>query len=344
MHWLLAVAVLPWLQPGASFDVSEKRIHCTGGENSQNWLRSEAEYSDVSLRFEYRLAQWAEAIVVLRAHAYGRPSLTGIPIQLAHDFHNKSSAHTTGAVSGLHPPRQLLPPSFDQWHIAHIELRGDLVTVSVDGKLLQSTQVLGRHATGHVGFLDLGHAYAVRNLEITPLAPPRPYRPLFNGRNLDGWQLRDGGRWEVSQGAILAAGGHGIHYAPGEFSDFDLLAVIRTHNHVNSGIFLRGSPHKSANRGFEVQIYSPPDAVYPTGSIYGQTRALIHTDHDNQWTLLRIVVANDTVTTYLNGEKVAQGPVPSTVPAQGRIGLQIHLDNASIECKEIKILPLEPTP
>lgn len=341
MHWLLAAALVPWLQPGSSFTLADKEIRCSGAQNTNNWLRTQAEYSDVSLRFEYRLAQWAEAIVVLRAHAYGRPTLTGIPVQLAHDFHNQRTPHTTGAIVAVHPPLEFLPPSFNEWHAAAIELRGDTLTVTVDGKLIQKSVVPNRHATGHIGFLDLGHAFTIRNLEIKELNPPKLYQPLFNGRNLDGWQLRDAGQWQVKDGAIFAANGHGIHYAPGDFQDFDLLAVVRTHNHVNSGIFLRGSPNKEQNRGFEVQIYSPPDAVYPTGSIYGQTRSIIHTDHENAWTLLRIVVVNNTVTTYVDGLKVAEGPVPPGMPAAGRIGLQIHLDNASIKCKELKILPME---
>jgi len=36
---------------------------------------------------------------------------------------------------------------------------------------------------------------------------------------------------------------------------------------VNAGIFFRGSPDQARDRGWEVHIFSPPDAVYSTGSI-----------------------------------------------------------------------------
>ena len=52
-----------------------------------------------------------------------------------------------------------------------------------------------------------------------------------------------------------------------------MTATVRTTGHANGGIFLRGEP-EGPRRGFEIQIYSPPDGVdYSTGSIYGIVRA-----------------------------------------------------------------------
>jgi len=219
----------------------------------------------------------------------------------------------------------------------------ETVTARIEGDLLRGVRVVPR-ASGEG--VDRGEITGRR-------IPPLPARPdlakvkfgdpvaLFNGRDLAGWQLRDAGHWSVRDGAILAANGHGIHYAPGEYADFELLAVVKSNNHVNAGLFLRGQPAKPAHRGFEVQIYSPPDAVYPTGSIYGQTRADIPEDHDGRWALLRVKVRDGRVTTWLDGRLAAEGPVPPGVPARGRIGLQIHLDTASIECKELRVRALQ---
>ena len=229
MPWILALALIPWVQPGQSFSTTGTSALCQGTENSQNWLRSPREYGDVRLKFSYRLAQWAEAIVVLRAHAHGRPTLTGVPVQLAHDFHNKTSPHVTGAIPPLLAPAKLLPPSFDTWHAAEITLRGDTLSVKIDGELINEAVIPDRHSTGHIGFLDLGHKYELRDIRIDDLGSPRAYTPLFNGENLSGWHLRDAGHWSVANGAILAANGHGIHYAPGDYTDFELLAVVKAH-------------------------------------------------------------------------------------------------------------------
>jgi hypothetical protein len=337
MTWLLALAVLPWLQSGESFTISPDALQCSGKENSRNWVRTAREYGDVRVRFEYKLAQWAEAVVVLRAHAVGRATLTGIPVQLAHDFHGKTSRHVTGAIVGVREPARFLGPSFGEWHKAEIAAVGERVTVRIDGELVNDAVVPGRHAAGHIGFLDLGHAYSVRGISIEDLGGAGAYEPLFNGRDMKGWELRDAGTWAVSEGRIVGENGHGIYYAPGSFSDFELLAVVKSVGHVNAGLFLRGAPDKKQNRGFEVQIYSVPDGVYPTGSIYGQTRGDLVEDHDGRWALLRIRVERGMVTTWVDGRLTAQGPVPDGAPAAGRVGLQIHLENARIECKELRI-------
>lgn len=337
MTWILALALLPWVQSGESFATAPDRLQCSGRENSRNWVRSTGEYGDVRLRFEYQLAQWAEAIVVLRAHAVGRPTLTGVPVQLAHDFHSKPSKHVTGAVAGVQPPTKFLAPSFAVWHKAGIVAMGDVVTVRIDGELVNQSTVPGRHAVGHVGFLDLGHAYEIRALAVEDIGASGSYSPLFTGRDLNGWELRDAGEWSVQSGAIIAENGHGIHYAPGEYEDFELLATVKSVGHVNAGIFLRGSPDKNQHRGFEVQIYSVPDGVFPTGSIYGQTRGDLTEDHDGRWALLRVRVRNGVVTTRVDGRLAAEGPIPAGVPGKGRIGLQVHLDHARIECRELRI-------
>lgn len=340
MNWILALAIFPWVQSGGSFTIGADRVECSGRENSRNWVRSSREYGDVRVRFEYKLAQWAEAIVVLRAHAVGRTTLTGIRVQLAHDFHGKSSRHVTGAIVGVREPARFLGPSFDVWHKAEIAVAGELVTVRIDGELVNDVTVPGRHAAGLVGFLDLGHGYAVRGIQIEDLGGAGVYAPLFNGRDVKDWTLRDGGSWAVANGSIVGENGHGIYYAPDEFSDFELLAVVKSEGHVNAGIFLRGSADKKQHRGFEVQINSVPDGVYPTGSIYGQTRAELVEDHDGRWALLRIRVERGTVTTWVDGRMAAQGALPPGVPAAGRVGLQIHLDNARIECRELRIRQL----
>jgi len=49
----------------------------------------ERQYENFRLSFDYRLAQWCETLLLLRAPRWGRPALSGVPVQLAHDFHGK---------------------------------------------------------------------------------------------------------------------------------------------------------------------------------------------------------------------------------------------------------------
>jgi hypothetical protein len=78
------------------------------------------------------------------------------------------------------------------------------------------------------------------------LAADPGFTPLFNGRDLDGWE-GDPAVWRVENGAIVGStDGHPIEqntfliYKPRTFSDFILRAEVRLRNH-NSGIQFRST-------------------------------------------------------------------------------------------------------
>ncbi len=82
-----------------------------------------------------------------------------------------------------------------------------------------------------MGFPDMGYAYRVRNLRLEKLPDRVKFVELFDGRTLDGWQLRDG--------AI--------------------------HEHVNSGFFLRGAP--AGYRGSRCLVGTDGETASETGRL-----------------------------------------------------------------------------
>ena len=333
--------------PRGTFQVKNGEISTSGAGNQPNWLRSESEYENFRLTFEYKLAQWTEAAVILRAPAAGRPMQSGIAIFLAHDFHENVTPYITGAIAGVIPPLKRLPTSFNTWHTADVVLDGDRLKVAIDGVTVQDVglsehpELRHRLRRGFIGFPDLGHAYTIRNLRIAERPSREKFVELFDGRTLKGWDLRGEGTWSVRDGAIQGANGHGILYAPPVFTDFELTALVRSHNRVNAGIFLRGSPNPKEHRGFEVQIYSPVDSVYPTGSVYAKTRARISADYEERWFLMQIRVEGSRCVVRLDGETVAEYDKLSGRDLQrGRIGLQVHMENASVEFRDLRVRPL----
>jgi len=195
---------------------------------------------------------------------------------------------------------------------------------------------------GYIGFPDLGYAYSLRHIELQELGTRRKYIDLFDGRSIEGWHLRGGGNWGVRDGSIRGANGDGVLYAEPSFNDFEFTALVRSHNRVNSSVFLRGSPDPKQTRGFEIQIYSPPDAVYPTGSIYDIERAHVTADYEEQWFLLQVLVRGSSCLVRIDGETVAQSDrLPANVPRSGQIGLQIHKENSSVEFRDLRVRPLD---
>jgi len=278
----------------------------------------------------------------------GRPARSGIALVLAHDFHHVVDDYITGAIAGVKPPETQLPESFNEWHRVDLLADGDHFDASIDGKRVQSLDLPAdpelryRLRRGYIGFLEMGHAFRVRNVRIALLPDRLKYVDLWNGRDLEGWRRREeSGTWSVEAGAIRGANGHGILYAPGVFQDFELTTMVRSHNRVNSGIFLRGSPDKSRFRGFEIQVYSPADALYPTGSIYGKVRSRTPVDYEGQWFLMQVIVEGAHCLVRLNGDTVAETDrLPESDLRPGRIGLQMHMENASVEFRDLRVRPL----
>jgi hypothetical protein len=343
------VPLRAWIHEGprATFHMTGDELVTSGAGNSPNWVHTPLEYENVHLTFDYWLAKWAEAHVVLRAPRDGRPAQAGIAIQLSHDFHHTVDDYITGAIVGVRAPLEPLPSSFETWHSVDVLLDRDHLRVTIDGhveqdlRLSQDPELRLRLKRGFIGFPDLGYAYKLRNIRLEDLGSPTKFIDLFDGSSIAQWQNRGTGAWEVRDGCITGADSDGILYAPGDFHNFELTALVRSHNRVNSGIFLRGRPAGS-NRGFEIQVYSPVEAVYPTGSIYGRVRSRIEADYEERWFLMQITLEGRHVRVRLDGHTVAAtDQLPETLDSPGQIGLQIHSVDSSVDFRDLRVYPLQ---
>lgn len=339
-----------WEQQGPhpSFYTAQRELRTSGKGHAGNWIYTDTDHQDFRLRFEYKLAQWAEAAVILRAPRSDRPQHAGLTITLAHDFHNESTAWITGAIMGVLAPRKVFPPSFDEWHAVEIELRTSFCKVTIDGTIVQELDLsrnpalADRLRAGRIGFPDMGYAYALRNINIEDFTIVGPHvLDLAPEDSIEAWGKRgDSGEWRIENGVIEGMNGHSILYPPAVLDDFELTVLVRTHNRVNAGIFLRGQP-VGPNRGFEVQIYSPVDAVYQTGSIYGHQRSTLQSDLEGHWFLLQIRVQGARCTVWVDGQQTASfDKLPSEFRRPGRVGLQIHSDDGRVEFRDLRARPL----
>ncbi|MBM3758677.1 MAG: DUF1080 domain-containing protein [Acidobacteria bacterium] len=288
------------------------------------------EFENAKVSFEYKLDQWAEAAVVLRTPKIGRPIQQGVAVFLAHDFHKREGTYTTGAIAGLKQPLKLLPPTYNIWHKIELQLEGNRIQVKQEGELIQDAMLSNsKHGKGHLHFASLVHKYEIRNLNIEELQPKEAYVEDWRP-----WQLRDAGTWQTGPNSATGSNGHP------RLKNFLFSAEIQSTNNANGGIFFRGSPDKQKDRGFEVQIYSPLDSVFPTGSIYGLERSSIASNTESRWYYMQVLVEGQTCTVWVDGVQVATTTQLPPNLTEGQIGLQIHMENTKVEWRNLRAIKL----
>lgn len=192
------------------------------------------------------------------------------------------------------------------------------------------------------------------------------WRPLFNGKNLDGWEHLGPGKMLVQDGVIRTEGAMGLLWYTGEkFGDCVIRVVYKTTKpSSNSGVFIRIADKPkdewfAVHHGYEVQICDATDDYHRTGAVYSMSKATAQASKVGEWNTMDITLRGEKVMVTLNGVKVQDfDPTTASVPprkkdyepergprpASGYIGLQNHDDVSKgneVYFKEVSVRPLE---
>ena len=184
-------------------------------------------------------------------------------------------------------------------------------------------------------------------------ANQRSWEALFDGKSLDGWTPRPGGKWEVQDGVILGTSPkserrHGILLSNREFSDFVIQAKFRVHK-GDSGFYFRAAKVKSAVsvNGFQVEI----DTSQETGGLYEtggrawvnkpSKQAIAERKYEKgKWADLELRAVGRDVTVKINGV-VCSDLKNDKGRTKGYFGLQLHgRQEMKVEYKDIRIQEL----
>lgn len=192
----------------------------------------------------------------------------------------------------------------------------------------------------------------------------KEWKQLFNGRDLDGWEMVGKGRFVVEDGLLRTEGNMGLlWYTREQFGNSTIRVVYKTSSPAsNSGVFIR-IPDKpkdawfAVHRGYEVQICDNQDEYHRTGAIYSISKAApLAAKPAGEWNTMEITLAGERVIIHLNGVKVNEfdpaQPIPERKqvwepergprPAAGYIGLQNHDDKPDehVYFKEVSVRKL----
>lgn len=179
------------------------------------------------------------------------------------------------------------------------------------------------------------------------------FRPLFNGRDLTGWQHLGPGAFRVENGMLKTEGGMGLLWFTGEqFGDCVIRVVYRTSDPAsNSGVFVRiaDKPNDewfAVHNGYEVQILDRQDEHHRTGAIYSlaKSSSIAPAKPTGEWNTMEITLRGTRVMVNLNGVQIndfdsanPREAIPERTkdwepdrgkarPPRGYIGLQNHDD------------------
>ncbi len=183
---------------------------------------------------------------------------------------------------------------------------------------------------------------------------------LFNGENLDGWDvIGEPDSWGVEDGILYTDGvGSGWLSTTAVYDDFVIELEYRVPEGGNSGVFIRapreGNP---AYQGLEIQILDDYAEIYAelqpwqyTGSIYDmQAPEKQVTKPAGEWQQMIILADGPIIEVTLNGELILQSNLeeyadqaddhPGIVPRSGYIGLQNHSNR--VDFRNIRVRPVE---
>jgi len=138
------------------------------------------------------------------------------------------------------------------------------------------------------------------------------YRSIFNGENLDGWQVSSNAIVKIDSGVIQFSnnnsGRRGFLLTEKTYQNFRLKFDFLCPPNNNGGLILRYSSledESDAYNGYEVNIFNVQDTQNPTGSIMNLSRSFYPDNFNpNTWNQMEITADGDYISVSINGIKV----------------------------------------
>jgi hypothetical protein len=342
-----------WVAEGPCKFISKgNEIYCPGVGNYPSWLRSEQTYENFHIKFQFRMFLYGEGGLFLHAPLHGRNNRVGFEIQLSDEIRNRQpSVISTGAIFDVVAPKVQAARPLGEWNDVEVLFDWPKLQVTLNGTLVQDLNVddhpelKHRLRAGYLGWQDRGKAYSIRNARIKTLPNRDALQPIFDGKDLAGWKVLEGGgsaTFNVEDGVIVARNGNGYLLTEKEYQDFDFFCYVRSDSNANGGIFIRWKSLVPKDRGYEIQIEDIPDSNNPTGSIYDWSKATgLMPFSPGEWYPLQIHLQGKNCQVRVNGVTVAQADdLPLVRP--GPIALQMHSARKKIEFKDIRVRELPP--
>jgi hypothetical protein len=335
----------------------------TGGGGDGWWLRTTRQYRDFELKLDFQIPKDGNSGVGLRSSTGGDPAFTGMEVQILDTAGQQPGLTNCGAVYDAIAPKAMAVKPPGEWNTYTIRLVGDTIDATLNGVVIHAGEKLDnrgyihtpdkvsplrdRLPTGYIALQEHGNPAHFRNIKIHNLSPdpdPGDFKPLFNGKDLAGWNSNGMANWSVDDGAIVGHDGPGHLFTDRTFKNFELRAQVRVNANGNGGLYFRAKPKEPTTTavfdpwplGYEAQV-DQHDPKNFTGCIYDRAwpAAKAPITRDEAWFDYRVRADGDHIQTWINGQPMTDAHLSEF--AEGHIALQSHHPGNVIMWKDIEV-------
>ncbi len=365
-----------WTQKGGKAEYTvegECIVGRTVPGTPNSFLCTKKHYGDFILEYEFKVDKELNSGVQIRSNSfkeYKNGRVHGYQVEIDPDM-KRARLWTAGIyeegrrgwlndLSKNEKARKAFKPG--AWNHIRVEAIGDSIKTRLNGvpaadlkDSMTLTGFIGLQVHGIGQRTDGPFAVRRRNLKIKDLGR-HVWKPIFNGKDLEGWTPTMEGTWRVEDGVIAGRSGadekrHSILLSNEPYSNFTVRVVFKAIR-GGSGLYFRVKkvPGDVTVNGVQAEI----DPVEKTGDLYetGRTVWVAKPDAEalkkwykpDDWNALTVSAHGKRIVVHLNGQKTAElDNDPGRT--EGYLGLQLHggLD-MHVEFKSLELLVKEKKP
>jgi hypothetical protein len=316
--------------------VKDGLLNFTGNSNGEN-LATIKQYGDIEMFVDWRIQEKGDAGIYLR----GTPQVqiwdtsrreVGAQVGSGGLYNNQKNKST---------PLVVADNKVGEWNTFHIIMKGDKVTVYLNGVLVTDQIPLENYwdrkmpifLKEQIELQAHGTFVSYRNIYIRELPPTEAvglseaevkegFTSLFDGKNINEWIGNTGG-YLIKDGALVVnpeKGSGGNLYTKETFSDFIYRFDFQLTPGANNGIGIHAPLEgDAAYTGIEVQVLDNEHPMYATlapyqyhGSVYGVIPAKRgYLRPIGEWNNEEIMVKGTKIKVTLNGTVIVDGDYAS---------------------------------
>jgi len=186
-------------------------------------------------------------------------------------------------------------------------------------------------------------------LAVTAARAQDGWVAIFNGKDLEGWQIAYGGKgnkdnstWKVVDGVIVGEGEVSHLFSPrGDYENFEVRAELMISDKGNSGFYFRTAFGPGFPKGYEAQVNATHGDPVRTGSIYNHVKVFKQLHKPDTWFKYHLKVVGNQITVTVDGDLLYTYVDPSKSFAKGHFAFQQHNLGSVVKIKslEVKELP-----